>query len=186
MTKKKTNKSVTAMENQPTSRCCKQCGIEKAMERFHRHAQCNGGRLPICRDCKYQAYKTSAAYQCKRAAQQAAAAIRLAERAAARATARQEKEARLVAAGEKTCKKCGEIKPLTKFPSDLACIGGRSGSCYACIYQTKKPHLVREKERARAKRWRQRHPDQDRQLRRVQNVRYRARQKARVAEGAES
>ncbi len=170
------------METPTTTRCCKQCGIEKAMECFHRHSQCNGGRLPICRDCKYQAYKASAAYQRKREAQQARAAIRRAARTAARATSRQEKEAHAVAVGEKTCKKCDQVKPLAKFPARIACIGGRSGACYACVYQSRKPHLVKEKERARAKRWRQAHRDKDRQLRRVQNARYRARKKARVAE----
>ena len=169
-----TTEVFTQPADETALRRCKKCGVAKQLTAFHRHSQCGGGRLPVCGDCKYQAQLNSPVFQQRKQAKAVATGERKEANRLALAVARTE---RMTLAGEKTCKKCGGIKPFDKFPKSVNCRDGRSGTCHACKYQSRKPKLVREKEAQRTKRWRLANPERSRALRRAQNVRHRLRGK---------
>jgi len=45
-------------------------------------------------------------------------------------------------AGEKACKKCGQIKPLDAFPKNKECADGRLGSCKACVSERAQKNYI--------------------------------------------
>jgi 5-methylcytosine-specific restriction endonuclease McrA len=79
----------------------------------------------------------------------------------------------------KTCKTCGETKPLDAFKRSKKCRGGRTNMCSACAYQKEKARLLRQPEARKAareaiRRWHDTHIDVIRACSRATSARRRA------------
>lgn len=145
----------------PDRRRCWKCKAVKEKHEFS--PKVFEGRSPICRDC---ATKRTVAWSRKnrersRATNRRSAAKRAAERRPS-AQARRDELARLKAAQppptEKTCTKCGESKPMDAYGKNSRSRYGRLPVCRACDAT----RLT-----ATCRRWRQRHPEQVKEIRKA-------------------
>lgn len=94
-----------------TKRCPK-CGLEKPAEDFDRREKSPDGLQTYCRECHRKMQGKKPTLISKEDREQAAAAT--------------------LAAGQKTCRCCGQTKPLSEFPTNLSSIDGLSHICRDC------------------------------------------------------
>lgn len=94
-----------------TKRCPK-CGLEKPAEDFDRREKSPDGLQTYCRECHRKMQGKKPTLISKEDREQAAAAT--------------------LAAGQKTCRCCGQTKPLSEFPANLSSIDGLSHICRDC------------------------------------------------------
>lgn len=89
-------------------RKCNKCGEHKPIEDFPSTGKGSNQRARVCKSCK-NAYAKQLRAQMREIHKQTTPLDTL-----------------------RTCKKCGEHKPLADFKSNPACIGGKGNICKAC------------------------------------------------------
>jgi hypothetical protein len=93
------------MENR---RVCKQCGIEKPIDQFHKSKVHHGGHIPLCAECKNWNHRS------------------------AEDKAKEETKWRLLAMGFKFCTNCNTLKSINEFAPHFTLRDGLRAYCKKC------------------------------------------------------